>query len=88
MATKKQNGSEPAGYQAAMSELEEILRELDSSSVDVDVLSDRVSRASFLIEWCQSRIAETQMTVDEMVAGFDPDEEDDTDEDDTDEDEE
>jgi exodeoxyribonuclease VII small subunit len=68
MATKKRDGSEPSGYREAISELEGILRELDSNTVDVDVLTTRVARASYLIVWCQERITSTQMTVDDMVA--------------------
>jgi len=89
MATKKAQQAEPKGYAEAMREVESILSELDSPSVDVDVLSTKVERASFLINWCNERIATAQMTVDALVAdlGFD-DEEEDEDFDDEDEDDE
>jgi exodeoxyribonuclease VII small subunit len=82
MATKKAQQSDPKGYAEAMREVESILSELDSPSVDVDVLSTKVERASFLINWCNERIASAQMTVDALVAdlGFD-DEDDDAEED-------
>lgn len=78
MATKKAQQAEPKGYAEAMREVESILSELDSPSVDVDVLSTKVERASFLINWCNERIATAQMTVDALVAdlGFDEDDED------------
>lgn len=78
MATKKTQQAEPKGYAEAMREVESILSELDSPSVDVDVLSTKVERASFLINWCNERIATAQMTVDALVAdlGFDDDDED------------
>ena len=42
--------TEPApGYADALTELDGILRELESSDVDVDHLADRVARASTLI---------------------------------------
>ena len=69
MATKK--STEPKGYAEAMREVESILSELDSANVDVDVLSAKVERASFLIQWCNERIATAQMTVDELVANLD-----------------
>jgi exodeoxyribonuclease VII small subunit len=77
MATKKAQQAEPKGYAEAMREVESILSELDSPSVDVDVLSTKVERASFLINWCNERIATAQMTVDALVAdlGFEEDEE-------------
>ncbi len=77
MAAKKAQQAEPNGYAEAMREVESILSELDSPSVDVDVLSIKVERASFLINWCNERIATAQMTVDALVAdlGFEEDEE-------------
>jgi exodeoxyribonuclease VII small subunit len=68
MATKKTQQADPKGYAEAMREVESILSELDSPSVDVDVLSTKVERASFLINWCNERIASAQMTVDTLVA--------------------
>jgi exodeoxyribonuclease VII small subunit len=68
MATKKTSQSEPKGYGEAMREVESILSELDSNSVDVDVLAVKVERASFLISWCSERITSAQMTVDSLVA--------------------
>jgi exodeoxyribonuclease VII small subunit len=87
MSSKKTPAGEPKGYAEAMSELEGILRELDSASVDVDVLSVKVQRASFLVEWCTSRITVAQATIDDLVAGLpedDGDYEDAIDEDDDD----
>lgn len=84
MATKKAQQAEPKGYAEAMREVESILSELDSPSVDVDVLSTKVERASFLINWCNERIATAQMTVDALVAdlGFEEDEDEEFDGDD------
>jgi exodeoxyribonuclease VII small subunit len=76
MATKKKApATEPGGYAEAMAELEGLLRELDSNTIDVDVLSTKVQRASYLVEWCTERITAAQLTIDEMVAGFADDEE-------------
>ena len=83
MATKKTQQADPKGYAEAMREVESILSELDSPSVDVDVLSTKVERASFLINWCNERIASAQMTVDALVADLgDADDEEDFDDDD------
>jgi len=92
MATKKTAQSEPKGYAEAMREVELILSELDSNSVDVDVLATKVERASFLINWCTERITSAQMTVDSLVADLaeyvveDDDDTDDEDDEDYDED--
>jgi exodeoxyribonuclease VII small subunit len=84
MATKKTQQADPAGYAEAMREVESILSELDSPSVDVDVLSTKVERASFLINWCNDRISSAQMTVDALVADLGVLEEDEEDFDDDD----
>jgi exodeoxyribonuclease VII small subunit len=79
MATKKVQSTEPAGYADAMREVESILSELDSNSVDVDVLATKVERASYLINWCNERISSAQMTIDALVADLGVDEEEDFD---------
>lgn len=90
MAAKKSQPQEPAGYAEAMREVEAILSELDSNTIDVDVLSAKVERASYLISWCNERISAAQMTVDNLVADLaiedDEDVDDDFDEDEFDDD--
>lgn len=75
MAAKKSQPQVPAGYAEAMREVETILSELDSNTIDVDVLSAKVERASFLIAWCNERISSAQMTVDSLMADLIVDEE-------------
>jgi exodeoxyribonuclease VII small subunit len=58
------------GYAAALAELDEILRELDSEQLDIDVLADRVERAAELIGLCRNRIAQAELRVEEIVAGL------------------
>ena len=79
MAPKKTTQAAPAGYAEAMREVEAILSELDSSSIDVDVLATKVERASFLITWCNERITAAQLTVDTLVADLEFDTEEDND---------
>jgi len=86
MAAKKSQPQEPAGYAEAMREVETILSELDSNSIDVDVLSAKVERASYLISWCNERISSAQMTVDTLMADLIVDEDDDMDDEDFDDD--
>jgi exodeoxyribonuclease VII small subunit len=71
MAPKKSANNAPTGYAEAMREVEQILSELDSNSVDVDVLATKVERASFLITWCNERIASAQLSIDTLVASID-----------------
>jgi exodeoxyribonuclease VII small subunit len=55
------------GYAEAMTELGEILDELERDDLDVDVLAERVRRASELIKLCRTRIARAQADVDAIV---------------------
>jgi len=87
MAAKKTSQASPAGYAEAMTEIESILSQLDSNSIDVDVLAIKVERASFLITWCNERITAAQLTVDTLVADIEFDESDFDDDEDDDEDE-
>lgn len=59
-------GREPAGWADAIAELEALVNELDSQSVDVDVLSQKVRRASFLVEWCRQRIDAAELAIEEL----------------------
>jgi exodeoxyribonuclease VII small subunit len=58
---------ETIGYADAMSELDSILEELERDDLDVDVLAERVKRASELIKLCRGRIARAQADVDRIV---------------------
>jgi len=59
---------EAIGYADAMQELEAILEELEGDELDVDVLAERVRRASELIKLCRARITRAQDDVARIVA--------------------
>ena len=61
------------GYAAALDELDDILRELEGSDVDVDRLADRVARAADLIALCRDRIGNARLRIDEVIADLDVD---------------
>ena len=58
------NDTDTIGYADAVSELEEILADLESDDVDVDHLATQVKRAADLIELCRGRLdlARTEIT--------------------------
>lgn len=58
-------------YRDASDELEEILAELDSETIDVDKLSTRVHRAAELIRVCRERIAGARLEIERVVAELD-----------------
>ena len=59
------------GYAEALGELDDILRELEGSDVDVDRLADRVARAADLISLCRERIDRAKLRIDEVIADLD-----------------
>lgn len=59
--------SEELTYQAAITELETILSELETSAIDVDQLSTRLGRATELVRFCRDRLTVVQADVDDVL---------------------
>lgn len=58
-------------YVGAISEIEEILRSLDTENVDIDRLATDVQKAAELIAFCRDRLASAQTEVERIVSSFD-----------------
>jgi exodeoxyribonuclease VII small subunit len=69
--SKSDGDIESLGYADAVAELEEILDGLESESIDVDVLADRVKRAAALIKHCRSKIGDARLHVEQVVGEID-----------------
>lgn len=54
-------------YAEALAELDEILGQLESSTVDVDVLAERVARGAQLVRFCRQRLQVVRVDVDTVV---------------------
>jgi len=67
MSAPDDDASGQLGYAEAMTELEGILEELEGDHLDVDVLAERVRRASELIKLCRTRISRAQEDVNRIV---------------------
>jgi exodeoxyribonuclease VII small subunit len=59
-------------YEGAMEELKEIALQIDNESVTVDVLAEKVKRASELIEFCQSKLKTTEREINQIIKKMDP----------------
>ena len=57
-------------YGEAVEELEQIISEIEEESVDVDVLTKRVKRATFLIGFCKERLRATEVEVQKALSGL------------------
>ena len=63
MSTKKQT------YREAIIEVEEILASIENDELDVDDLSEKVKRVTFLLKFCKDKLFKTQEEVDKVLKG-------------------
>ncbi|MNK05905.1 exodeoxyribonuclease VII small subunit [compost metagenome] len=54
-------------YESAYKELTEIAQEIETEAVSVDVLAEKVKRASDLIEFCQTKLRATETEVNKII---------------------
>ena len=58
-------------YESAYKELAEIAREIETESISVDVLAEKVKRASDLITFCQTKLRSTEEEVGNIIKQID-----------------
>jgi exodeoxyribonuclease VII small subunit len=61
--------AEKLTYETAMTELEEIRGALESNEVPIDILAEKVKRASFLVKYCQDMLRGVETEVGEILKG-------------------
>lgn len=54
-------------YEQAFDELKSIANEIENETVSVDVLADKVKRASELINFCQNKLRSTEVEVNKII---------------------
>jgi exodeoxyribonuclease VII small subunit len=54
-------------YEAAYKELAQIAKEIESDNVSIDVLAQKVKRASELITYCQAKLKSTETEVNNII---------------------
>jgi exodeoxyribonuclease VII small subunit len=55
-------------YSQALNELEKIVRGIESEEVDVDVLAEKIKRASFLIKFCKDKLRTAEDEVKKVLS--------------------
>jgi exodeoxyribonuclease VII small subunit len=63
MTDSAKTSPDEIGYADAVTELDDILDQLDDDGIDIDVLSELVERAAYLITICRGRISAAQQRV-------------------------
>lgn len=66
-----ENG-QPA-YSRALTELEQIISEIEAEDIDVDVLADKIKRAAFLVKLCKTRLRNADEEVKKVLAEIEAD---------------
>lgn len=55
-------------YEAAYKELVQIAKDIENETVSVDVLAQKVKRASELITFCQTKLKSTESEVNKIIS--------------------
>lgn len=58
-------------YKEAISEIEEILSQLENNELDVDDLSEKVKRVSLLVTLCKEKLHNTEVEIDKILKEMD-----------------
>jgi len=58
-------------YQQAIDELTDLVSELENENIPIDDLADKVKRASELIQYCQTKLTQTNTEVKKIISKLD-----------------
>ena len=61
-------------YKEAIEEIETIVSDIESETVDVDVLTEKVKRAAFLIKFCRENLKKTDDEIKKVLKEFEKEE--------------
>jgi exodeoxyribonuclease VII small subunit len=61
-------------YKEALEEIEAIVEEIENETVDVDVLTEKVKRAAYLIRHCREKLRKTDDEIRKVLKDFEADE--------------
>ena len=57
-------------YEKAYTELQEIIAAIETGDVSVDLLDEKVKRASELITFCKEKLTATEQDVQQILSGL------------------
>jgi len=57
-------------YQDAISEIEDIVSKIESGELNVDQLTDKVKRASFLLDICRKKLKTVDEEISRIIEGM------------------
>lgn len=59
--------AENTSYEAAFTELQELISDIENGEISVDQLSEKVKRASVLIKFCKDKLRATELDVEKIL---------------------
>lgn len=59
--------AENTSYEAAFTELQELIADIENGEISVDQLSEKVKRASVLIQFCKDKLRATELDVEKIL---------------------
>ena len=59
--------AENSSYEAAFTELQELISDIENGEISVDQLSEKVKRASVLIQFCKDKLRATELDVEKIL---------------------
>ena len=65
------NKNEKLSYSKAYAEIEEILKGIEEEEINMDVLIEKVKRASYLIKYCKDKLKNTETEVKKVFEDID-----------------
>lgn len=57
-------------YSEAISEIEEIVAQIESNELDIDELTDKLKRVSELLKFCKAKLRSTEEEVQKIMKDF------------------
>lgn len=54
-------------YEDAVSEIEQIARDMDNGNLDIDQLGEKLKRAQTLIDYCKSKLTKTEEDINKLI---------------------
>jgi len=55
-------------YKTAYAELQEILNSIENNKTDIDVISEKLKRATVLINFCKKNLSQIEIDVEQLIS--------------------
>ena len=63
------------GYKDAVQEIESIVGEIENETIDLDLLTEKVKRAAYLIKYCKEKLKKTDDEIRKVLKEFEKEDE-------------